>query len=118
LTTTTDEDRSLSIAELCEIENFSLSTYYKLRKLGLAPREMRPLPGLVRIARSEHRAWRERMQQHNARLDAQLERRRAQCVEAGRASVESPIHVSKAGRGRNKRRTTERTPRPRPRVRS
>lgn len=50
-----------TIESFCDGENISRSTYYKLKKLGKAPREMKVLSG-VRIspeARAEWRAARE-----------------------------------------------------------
>ena len=53
---------SKTIPQFCEAENLSASSYFKLKRLGLGPDEMR-FPGteIVRITPEAHRAWRERM---------------------------------------------------------
>jgi hypothetical protein len=54
--------RSLTIPEFCEQERISDSTFYKLRRAGFGPAELR-LPGteVVRITPAAIAEWRERM---------------------------------------------------------
>jgi hypothetical protein len=94
------DDRSLTIGEFCDIENFSKSYYYSLRKRGLAPDELRtPGSDLVRISASARRAWHAKLEAM-ARTEAAaiehlrlVEQRRA----AGKLAAESPRHVSNRG---------------------
>jgi predicted DNA-binding transcriptional regulator AlpA len=90
---------SLSIPELCKADGFSESYYYKMRARGLGPVETR-IGSLIRITPKDRREWHKRLQALAQSEAAQLEaeRRRAQRVAAGRASVRSPRHVNNAGR--------------------
>jgi hypothetical protein len=95
-----DDGRSLSIGQFCQAEGFSLSTYFKLRQRGLGPEETRPLGcKIIRISPEAHAAWRERMSSRHRAQQRELERRRAQAAEAGRAAARSPRHVSRRRRG-------------------
>jgi hypothetical protein len=91
-------NRSESFAEFARAEGFSLSTFFKLKKLGLGPDVFR-VPGtrIERITPGARKAWRERMdalaQTEAAQLEA--ERRRAQAAEAGKLAARSPNHVSR-----------------------
>jgi hypothetical protein len=80
---------SKTIPQFCEVENLSASSYFKLKRLGLGPDEMR-FPGteIVRITPEAHRAWRERMTELSQTKQAELERQRrvAQRRDAGLAS--------------------------------
>ena len=80
---------SKTIPQFCEAENLSASSYFKLKRLGLGPDEMR-FPGteIVRITPEAHRAWRERMTELSQTKQAELERQRrvAQRRDAGLAS--------------------------------
>jgi hypothetical protein len=55
-------NRSETFAEFARAEGFSLSTFYKLKKLGLGPDVLR-VPGtrIERITPEARQAWRERM---------------------------------------------------------
>lgn len=48
---------SISIDMFCELENISRSTYYKLKRQGRAPREMK-LGQRVTISEVAHEDWR------------------------------------------------------------
>ena len=50
-------DHSLTIAEFCRSEKISRSLYYKLRRLGLGPKEMLILSA-VRISARARDRWR------------------------------------------------------------
>jgi hypothetical protein len=93
-----DRNRSESIPEFCLAEGISKSSYYKLKKLGLAPDELRP-PGtaIVRITTQARTAWHMRMEELRKSQAAELEaaRRHAQTAAAGKRAAESPLHVSK-----------------------
>jgi hypothetical protein len=90
-----DDDRSRTVREFCAIENLSVASYYKMKKQGLAPDELR-VPGLsiVRITAQAHREWRERMtalRQEEAAA-REHERRRAATSRAGKLAAASPRH--------------------------
>ena len=95
-----DRNRSESIPEFCLAEGISKSSYYKLKKLGLAPDELRP-PGtaIVRITTQARTAWHLRMEELRKSQATELEaaRRRAQTAAAGKAAAASLRHVSRRG---------------------
>ena len=104
-------NRSETFAEFARAEGFSLSTFYKLKKLGLGP-DVLHVPGtrIDRITPEARQAWRERMAELAKSETAQLEaeRRRAQAAEAGKLAAQRPNHVSRRtaapGRARANRR--------------
>jgi hypothetical protein len=81
-----------------ELSGRTLSTFYKLKKLGLGP-DVLHVPGtrIERITPEARQAWRERMAELAKSETAQLqaERRRAQAAEAGKLAAQSPNHVSR-----------------------
>ena len=98
-------NRSETFAEFARAEGFSLSTFYKslstfykLKKLGLGP-DVLHVPGtrIERITPEARQAWRERMAELAKSETAQVEaeRRRAQAAEAGKLAAQSPNHVSR-----------------------
>jgi hypothetical protein len=82
---------SLSVKQLCEADQISTAYYYKLKARGLGPVETR-IGSVIRITAEDRRRWHEKMRELAQTEAAQLEaeRRRAQRVAAGRASVRSP----------------------------
>ena len=92
-----DRNRTESIPEFCLAERISKSSYYKLKKLGLAPDELRP-PGtaIVRITTQARTAWHLRMEELRKSQAAQLEgaRRQAQTAAAGKRAADSHLHIS------------------------
>jgi hypothetical protein len=86
-------------------EALSKTSFYKLKKLGLAPHTYR-VPGtkIVRVIES-HDSWRERMTALSSSKAAELEtaRRRELASVAGKRAAASPAHHSrrrgKRGRG-------------------
>jgi hypothetical protein len=58
------ERENYTRAQFCEAEGISLSTFHKLKRMGLAP-EAKRFPGLalLRITHAARLAWRERMDQ-------------------------------------------------------
>ena len=93
-----DETLALSIAEFCRIEKISKATYYKLKRLGIGPRERRlPRTRVTRITPEARREWRARMEQHDVEAAAakEFERRAVQASHAGKLAAKSPLHISK-----------------------
>ena len=86
-----NEQPSYTIRAFCKLENISGPTYYKLKRLGLAPKEMRN-GGLVRIS---HRARMDYQRNMELQNDAEAEVLRERARKAARKSVASPDHVSK-----------------------
>jgi hypothetical protein len=86
-----------TIQQWCARRNYSLATFYKLKKTGHAP-EIVYLPGAStpRITQRADLEWEKRMlrlaKQEPERREA--ERRRAQRVAAGKAAVARGNHVS------------------------
>jgi len=76
----------------------SVTTYYKLKRLGLAPSTINP-PGtsLIRITRAADLAWEEKMLTLSESRTAQreAERRTELARRAGQAAAASPAHVSR-----------------------
>src|SRR5262249_5106123 len=66
--------KSLTIPQFCADEQISEPTYYKMRSLGLGPKELR-YPGLraVRITIQARDEWRERMQNPTRAAQKQIE---------------------------------------------
>jgi len=97
------DQRSQTIAEFCQHERISKTTFYKLRAAGLGPNELRlPNSAVVRITPEAREAWRVRMTEIAKTEAAQLEveRRRELAAVAGRIAAESPLHVSRRQAGR------------------
>jgi hypothetical protein len=91
-------ERAYTIPEFCEVEHWSLSTYYKRQRRGLGPEETRyPDSPMVRITPEQRRAFHEKMQALSQTYAEELEqhRRSAYAVQAGRAAAASPLHISK-----------------------
>ena len=86
-----DDPRSRTIQEFSNIENFSLSFYYSLRRRKLAPKEIRPPDSkIVRITAAAHAEWRDEMQilAESDEAALQEERRRQQTAAAGRRAAQ------------------------------
>src|SRR4051812_5229349 len=86
-------ERALTIREFCILENMAAATYYKIRRLGYGPDEMRvPGPALVRITQRARRDWHARMERLRKSQAAELEaaRRHAQTAAAGKRAAQSP----------------------------
>jgi hypothetical protein len=91
------EERSISIPEFCALECMSTATYYKLKRMGLAPRETR-LPGRInwiRITPAARRGWHKLMEKKSNDQATQLERARRveQTKRAGKNAGASPKHI-------------------------
>lgn len=91
-------EQSLTIRTFCKLEDISLPTYYKLRKAGYGPEEMRvPETAIVRISPEAHREWRERIKNLSNSPQVQKERRALSRhgKRAGAAAAKSPKHISR-----------------------
>lgn len=71
------DQASKTIQQFCELEGLSPSSYYKMRRDGYGPDEIR-VPGteIIRITPEAHRAWRERMAKLSQSQASDLERKR------------------------------------------
>jgi hypothetical protein len=103
-------ERSWTRQEFWVREHISKSTYFKLRKAGLAPEEtIITLPGfsLIRITPEARRAWHKKLAELRQSKEAELERarRQAQVEAAAQLAAASPNHVS------NRARPVQRRPR-------
>jgi hypothetical protein len=100
------EERSLTLDEFCAVENLCMASYFKARRLGNGPQELR-IPGtnIVRITPEARREWHRRMAEQAQSEQAQLEERRRQeaARRAAKAAAASPLHVSKTGKRSGKR---------------
>jgi hypothetical protein len=88
------EPPSYTISSFCLAENITRPVYYKLKRQGLGPKEMR-YGRVVRIssrARSEWQRAREKSTEVQQRHDAKMHER---ALVAGAAAAASPLHVSK-----------------------
>jgi hypothetical protein len=67
-------DAALTVSEFCKLNNISKFSYFKMRKLGQGPVEMRPAGmSLVRITPQAHEEWRKRMEQLATTKEVKLE---------------------------------------------
>lgn len=98
--------KSMTVSEFREAENMSASFYYKMRRMGLGPQELRvPGTGFTRITPQAHAAWHERMAKLGESKAAELERARRleQRRSAGKSAANSSRHVSRRAAGRKAR---------------
>jgi hypothetical protein len=94
-------ERAQTIGEFCAAENISAASYYKMRRLGVGPREERvPGTAIIRITPEARRAWHALLAEMRQSRDAELEERRrsAHATQAGKMAAASPLHVSKRQR--------------------
>jgi hypothetical protein len=87
-----------TMRQSCAHRNISLSALQRMKKNGLAPRIDRVLGmQLDRISAEADAEWAARMAalQNSNAAKLEAERRHAQRVEAAKASVASPNHISK-----------------------
>jgi hypothetical protein len=93
-----DKEASWTLPYWCAQQPYSLTTFYKLEKLGLTP-EVTRIPGtkICRITAAARREYEARISKLSRDKGAkrELERRRAQTAAAGRLAAASPLHVSK-----------------------
>jgi hypothetical protein len=88
-------ERWLTIEQFARTIQISESTYFNLKRRGLAPQETR-FGGVVRISPHAVQSWAERMQALRETEAAKLEeeRRRGLARVAGRRAAASPLHIS------------------------
>jgi hypothetical protein len=95
------ERTAFSIQEFCARNTISLSTFHKLKKMGLGPREMR-LNTVVRISLDSEREWQEaRSNPRGAEATAKAAAEKIATDrgrKAGRLSVQSPRHTANVKR--------------------
>ena len=95
-----DDERSLTIGEFCDVENFSRSKYFDMRLRGLGPDETR-MPGsnLVRITQADRAIWHERMKTlaQSEAAETERQRRSVRARIAGKKAAASPRHVRHRG---------------------
>jgi hypothetical protein len=100
-----DITKPLTRKQFCVAENISLSTYFKLRRLGHGPKETH-YPGmtLVRISPKAWQDWCKEREKWNGTKAAALEeaRRIELASAAGKAAAKSPKHISKRGKRKGK----------------
>jgi hypothetical protein len=93
---------SRSIREWCAFRKYSIATFYKLRKNGIAPKVTQPPGTPPRITDEADREWLELVNNLNGKMAAEAGRlaelRRERAVTAVSKSVESPKHVSNRNR--------------------
>jgi hypothetical protein len=114
----TATEPALSIDAFCKIEGMSRGTFYKLRRIGMAPQLTEIVipaePGVnhgrglhfIRISADAHRAWRQKIAKARASKASELEaaRAHAQRVAAAKLAAASPAHVSRRPRPVRRRR--------------
>jgi catalase (peroxidase I) len=94
--------RSLTRQEFCFKKRISPSTFHKLKRQGLGPKQ----DYLGRIPPEAEDAWDELMASLAESEAAKLEaaRRRAQAAEAGKIAAASPRHISRRSHSTGRRR--------------
>jgi len=97
------EPDAYSIPGFCKQHDISEPTYYKERRAGRGPVEMR-IGAVVRISREAAADWRRAREnptgEEAAVVARQAESLRERARRASRNSIASPLHVSNAGPGR------------------
>ena len=92
------EPGASTIGEFCKRQRISKPLYYKIRGLGLGPKEMR-FAGVVRISHAAESDWqkaRENPTEAEAEAVARTaSARRTRAVKAAAKAIASPAHISK-----------------------
>lgn len=91
---------SYTIPQFCAAEQISTPTYYNLKKLGLAPKEMRGPLNIVRISHQARLDFQRRMEQPSEEANKRAEKARAKSRRAAKNAIKSPTHVSNTRRRR------------------
>src|SRR5262245_23900614 len=96
------EPLAFTIREFCKAHGLCISSYYKLKRLGFAPREMHLAGNIIRIsieAAAEWRAARENPKAAEIDEFALLaEQRKERSRKAAKKAIESPEHPANRGR--------------------
>jgi hypothetical protein len=105
--TTEVYEPSLTIKAFCKSEGISEPSYYKLKQMGLGPKEMRyPAMNMVRIAHADRIAWQQLIKdpppEHAETVRVLKEKLLLKSRAAAALSVESPKHISKGVTKRRK----------------
>jgi hypothetical protein len=100
-----EHERSLTIPQFLFVENISKTTFYKLKKQGLAP-VITTILDTHRITAQSRRDWHAMMHMRQATSAAALlaERKAAQASAAGKLAAASPNHHCRRKQRRGKRR--------------
>src|SRR5262245_43066191 len=90
-----DENRPLSITDLCYVKGISTYSYNGLRKRGLGPKETRyPGSQIVRITPQARQEWAKLLEQESIKkqIEREREQRTAIAKNASKFAVKSPKH--------------------------
>jgi hypothetical protein len=97
-----ESERSLTINEFCARQHISRGKYFRMRKAGLGPIEMRIGAGTVRITREAELDWQHARENPSGSELAEIEQGKAVLAargsRAGSLAAESPKHVSQRQR--------------------
>jgi hypothetical protein len=100
------DDRSLTIAQFCALEQLSRASYFKLQRNGLGPVELRaPGCAFVRITPQARIDWHKKMAEAQASQQAKQERNRRVAIarRAGERAAQSAKHACRTGRNGKRR---------------
>jgi hypothetical protein len=96
------EPLALTIRQFCNLHGLGIASYYKLKKLGLGPREMHLAGNLIRISVEAAGAWRNERENPKADEAKELARlagqRQERSRKAAKRAIESPEHPANRGR--------------------
>jgi hypothetical protein len=99
-----DPNRALTIEEFCWLENFSVYTYQKIRRLGYGPEEER-VPGtdVIRITPESRAAYHERLRSKEVKelIDKERERRAVFAKAQGKEAAKSEKHIANVRRAKS-----------------
>jgi predicted DNA-binding transcriptional regulator AlpA len=95
--TVAEPPAAFTIKEFCQAHRISIPTFYELRKVGLAPAEMR-MGAMVRISREAAATWR-RARENPGKAEAEATAHTADAMRdrarrAAKRAVASPLHIS------------------------
>jgi hypothetical protein len=89
---------AFSIKAWCKFRGYSVATFYKMKRNGVAPKVTQPPGAPPRISAEADREWLEFCNNPNGEMAATAargaEQRRERAVKAAAKSIESPKHVS------------------------
>jgi hypothetical protein len=89
------EKGAYSIKEWCAYRGYSVATFYKMKKNGVAPR-ITELPGAPpRISQEADHEWLAAANNRNAETEHLAEQRQERARKAAARAIESPRHVSR-----------------------
>jgi hypothetical protein len=98
----TAEPLAFTIREFCKAHGLCISSYYKLKRLGFAPREMHLAGAIIRISTEAAAEWRAARENPKAaeinELARLAEQRQQRSRKAAKKAIESPEHPANRGR--------------------